>query len=347
MNKMQAMAITELGEVTQDAEVLTPIEVEMPHPGDEEVLIAITHCGVCHTELDEIEGRTPPNQLPRIPGHQVVGEIVEKGTGLNDLQVGQRVGVAWIYSSCGRCEYCKRGDDNLCAHFVATGRDRDGGYAQYMVAPAPYVYPLPAELTSMDAAPLLCAGAIGYRALRLSGIGTGGAQRLGLSGLGASGHLVLKLVRAMYPEVEVYVFARHAAARQHALDLGAVWAGDIADTPPEQLHAIIDTTPAWRPVLAALTALLPGGRLVINAIRKEADDQAQLAELDYASQLWMEKEIKTVANVSRRDVREFLALAAQYELAPEVNSYPLLRAADALKDLKFSSLRGAAVLVVE
>lgn len=346
MNKMHAMAITELGEITPESEVLSPIEVPVPHPGDEEVLIAVSHCGVCHTELDEIEGRTPPEQLPRIPGHQVVGEIVEKGTGLNDLHVGQRVGVAWIYSSCGRCEHCRCGNDNLCDAFVATGRDRDGGYAEYMLAPADYVYPIPAELDSLAAAPLLCAGAIGYRSLRLSGMDGREGQRLGLTGFGASGHLVLKLARAVYPVLEIFVFARDADARQHALDLGATWAGATQETPPAKLHAIIDTTPAWQPVLAALEALLPGGRLVINAIRKEAGDQQALAEIDYASQLWMEKEIKTVANVSRRDVREFLALAAQHQLAPEVTTYSLQDAATAIKNLKFASQRGAAVLVM-
>ncbi len=346
MAKMLAMAITKLGEITRQSEPVQSINLEIPTPGPAEVLIAVSHCGVCHTELDEIEGRTPPCELPRIPGHQVVGKVAACGENVSEPRIGERVGVAWIFSSCEKCEWCLRGDENLCPEFTATGRDRDGGYAPYMVAPAAYVHPLPGQLDSAHVAPILCAGAIGYRSLRLSGLENGKQQRLGLTGFGVSAHLVLKLVKACFPDVKVYVFARDQRSRQHACELGAFWVGSTEDTSPQLLHAIIDTTPAWVPVLAAMRCLIPGGRLVINAIRKEDADQKSLVELDYAKQLWLEKEIKSVANVSRRDVREFLDVVAKHGIKADVRLYPLNQANQALLDMKFASLPGAAVLTV-
>ncbi len=341
---MKAMLLRQLTQLRENPAPLEPAEVPDPRPGPGEVLIEVAACGVCHTELDEIEGRTPPPRLPVIPGHQVVGRVVGHGPGAGRSQVGDRVGVAWIYSACGECAYCRSGQENLCPHFRATGRDADGGYAEYMVAPEAFVHPIPEGLSDLEAAPLLCAGAIGYRSLRLTGLREG--QRLGLTGFGASGHLVLKIARHRFPNSPVYVFARNPRERAFALELGAVWAGDTADRAPEPLDAIIDTTPVWKPVVESLRNLAPGGRLVINAIRKEEGDQEALLGLDYPSQLWLEKEVKSVANVTRQDVREFLALAVEAGIRPEVQEYRLEEANRALLDLKERRIRGAKVLRV-
>jgi propanol-preferring alcohol dehydrogenase len=233
----------------------------------------------------------------------------------------------------------------LCADFRATGRDADGGYADYLVAPSAFVHVIPEGLESRKAAPLLCAGAIGYRSLRLTGIDDG-LGRLGFTGFGASAHLVLKIVRHAYPEVETFVFARDAKERDFALELGATWAGDTTENAPAPLDAIIDTTPAHLPVLQALRNLAPGGRLVINALRKRGDDQIAWMKLDYARDLWLEKEIKTVANVTRRDVRELLKMAAAADIAPTITEYALEEAFKALLELRAGQLRGAKVLVV-
>ena len=254
------------------------------------------------------------------------------------------MGVAWIYAACGRCEWCRRGEENLCPDFLATGRDVNGGYAEYMVVPERFAYPVPAALSDAQAAPLLCAGAIGYRSLRLTGLANG--QALGLTGFGASAHLVLKLVSHLYPDSPVFVFARSEREQEFARHLGARWAGGTAQRPPQRLQAIIDTTPAWTPVVEALAHLLPGGRLVINAIRKEAADQDILQRLDYPQHLWMEKEIKSVANVTRSDVTDFLRLAARISLLPEHQLYDFAEANRALAELKHGDVRGAKVLVV-
>jgi propanol-preferring alcohol dehydrogenase len=316
-----------------------------PIPGPGEVLIRVSVCGVCHTELDEIEGRTPPPSLPIIPGHQVVGRVVQCGPRPTALGPGARVGVGWIYAACGRCEYCRRGYENLCPSFKATGRDANGGYAELMVVRQEFAHPIPeSPMTDAEVAPLLCAGAIGYRSLRLANLPDAG--RLGLTGFGASAHLVLKLVRHRDPDAEVFVFARNDAERAFALELGAAWAGDTGDTPPAPLDAIIDTTPVWRPVVEGLRHLAPGGRLVINAIRKEHADRDVLARIDYPTHLWMEKEVKSVANVTRRDVAEFLHAAAEMGLRPEVQLYPFSDANQALHDLKARAVRGAKVLQI-
>ncbi len=341
---MRAMVLRRIVGLAEEPEPLEPADLPEPEAGPGEVVVEVSRCGVCHTELDEIEGRTPPPKLPVVPGHQVVGRVAAVGRGVSRVGEGDRVGVAWIYSACGRCAACRRGDENLCGDFQATGRDANGGYAEQMVAPADFVHPIPAPLTDGEAAPLLCAGAIGYRSLRLAHLPRGG--RLGLTGFGASGHLVLKLIRHLDPEATVYCFARSEAERTFALELGAVWAGDTAERAPAPLDAIIDTTPVWRPVVEALPNLAPGGRLVINAIRKEAADQAALLELDYPTHLWMEREIKSVANVARRDVREFLEIAAAADLRPEVELYPLAEANRALVELKGGEIRGAKVLQI-
>ncbi len=339
---MKAMVLRELCRLTENPTPLELMELPEPTPADEEILIKVSACGVCHTELDEIEGRTPPPRLPIILGHQVVGRVAAVGAHVRAFQVGDRVGVAWIYSACGTCRFCLAGEENLCERFLATGRDAHGGYAQYMTVSERFAYRLPDAFSDSAAAPLLCAGAIGYRSLRLAGLQDGGL--LGLTGFGASAHLVLKMVRYRYPNASVFVFARDAAERAFARELCAVWAGDTTEEAPQKLDCIIDTTPVWRPVVEALKNLRPGGRLVINAIRKEDVDKGELLKLDYPTHLWLEKEIKSVANVSRRDVSEFLALAAEMRIQPEIQEFPLEEANRALLELKGRRIRGAKVL---
>ena len=296
----------------------------------------------------------PPPQLPIVLGHQVVGRVVEiasrdaraaRAMTSDGLQVGDRVGVAWINSACGTCEYCRSGRENLCAAFKATGLDAHGGYAQYMTVKAEFAHRLPEDLSDVETAPLLCAGAIGYRSLSLTNLRDG--QVLGLTGFGASAHLVLKLARYQYPQSPIIVFARSAHERAFAIELGATWAGDTTDRSPQPCAAIIDTTPVWTPVVEALKNLAAGGRLVINAIRKESVDQHVWLNVSYPDQLWREREIKSVANVTRRDVREFLQLAAKIPLRPEVEIFGLAEANRALVELKERHVRGAKVLIIE
>jgi len=335
----------QLSEITDLTHHFTPLELTnqpVPEPAPGEVLLKIHACGVCHTELDEIEGRTPPPKFPVIPGHQVVGEIIKRGKAANRFKIGERVGVAWIFSSCGKCNYCLEGNDNLCNDFKATGRDANGGYAEYMAVPESSIFQIPEVFTDAEAAPLLCAGAIGYRSLKLTGLRNG--QSLGLTGFGASAHLVLKIASFSYPDTKILVFARSEKEREFAMELGASWAGDTTDSPPELLDCIIDTTPVWKPVVKALNCLKPGGRLVINAIRKEESDKEILLRLNYEQHLWMEKEIKSVANVARNDVKEFLELAGKIPIKPEYQEYELEDANVALLELKQRKIRGAKVL---
>jgi propanol-preferring alcohol dehydrogenase len=339
---MKAMVLTGICDLSKNEEPLELVELPKPRPGEGELLVKVTACGVCHTELDEIEGRTPPPSLPVALGHQIVGRVENTGSGVPGSVIGARVGIGWIHSSCGHCEFCLEGNDNLCPDFKATGRDVNGGYAEYVTVPRDSAFPIPEVFSDLEAAPLLCAGAIGYRSLRLTGLENG--RSLGLTGFGASGHLVLKMVRHRYPSSKVFVFARNEGERAFAKDLGAVWAGDTGDEPPERMAAIIDTTPVWKPVVEALRHLHPGGRLVINAIRKESVDKEYLQKLDYPEHLWMEKEIKSVANVSRRDLREFLELAAESGIKPEVQEFGLEQANAALMELKNRKIRGAKVL---
>jgi propanol-preferring alcohol dehydrogenase len=319
-------------------------EAAVRSPEDEEILIRVSCCGVCHTELDEIEGRTPPANFPVIPGHQVIGVVEKCGNAVTRFRPDDRVGAAWIFSACGKCEYCLQGLENLCPHFQATGRDHNGGYAQFMTVGERFAYPIPPAFSDAEAAPLLCAGAIGYRSLKLAGIRDG--QTLGLTGFGASGHLVLKMARHLYPASSIYVFARSEEEQDFARHLGANWAGNFPTTAPGKANAIIDTTPAWSPVLESLLQLAPGGRLVINAIRKESRDASALSLLRYQDHLWMEKEIKSVANITRADVDEFLTLAASIPIKPDVEIYPFEDANRALLDLKHKHVKGAKVLIM-
>ncbi len=341
---MKAMVMTKVCDLKENNTPLELRDVPKPRPGKREILLRVQSCGVCHTELDEIEGRTPPPLLPVILGHQVVGRVEERGRDAARLKLGDRVGVAWIYSACGKCKFCRGGEENLCADFRATGRDANGGYAEYMTVQEDFAYPIPELFSDAQAAPLLCAGAIGFRSLNLTGIRDG--QNLGLTGFGASGHLVLMMVRHKFPQTKVYVFARAEKEREFARELGAVWTGETGEASPEKLDAIIDTTPVWKPIVEALGNLASGGRLVINAIRKEDANKDVLLKLDYPAHLWMEKEIKSVANVTRADVEGFLKLAAEIPIRPEVEEYALEDANRALLEIKERKIRGAKVLRV-
>lgn len=336
---MKAMVLERAGSLDEQTSPLRRINLPKPEPQPDECLLRVTACGVCHTELDEIEGRLTPAQWPIVLGHEVVGRVEGVGSAVDTVAIGDRLGVGWIHHSSG-------GDqENLSPEFRGTGCDVNGGYAEYMTVPARYTVPIPNSLSDAQTAPLLCAGAIGYRALRLTALRSGG--RLGLMGFGASAHLVLQLAKHRSPESPIFVFDRKPDAQRFALQLGADWAGGIADAPPAPLDAIIDTTPVWRPVVEALGRLAPGGRLVINAIRKENSDQEALLDLRYHEHLWMEREIKTVANLTYRDIAEFIPLAGEIPIRPQVTTYPLSRANEALQDLHHGRGTGAKVLMID
>lgn len=335
---MRAMVLRSTASLDVNPTPLQLTQVEDPSPGPGEILLEVAVCGVCHTELDEIEGRTPPPVLPIIPGHEVIGHVVAHGARAGRFQIGERVGVGWIHSSDGTAT------ENISDEFRATGRDVNGGYAELMTVPEGYACPIPVAFDDVEAAPLMCAGAVGYRSLKLTGLQNG--QVLGLTGFGGSGHLVLQLAKHLCPESPVFVFARSEGERQFAVELGADWSGDTEDQPPQAPDAIIDTTPAWRPVIAALAVLRPGGRLVINAIRKEDRDRGLLAGIRYEDHLWLEKEVKTVANVTRNDLAEFLPIAAAVPLHVATETYPLAAANEALMDLRRGDIRGSKVLKI-
>lgn len=339
---MKALILEGITSLRENRQPLKLADMPAPSPADEEILVKVSACGVCRTELDEIEGRTPPPRFPIILGHQIIGRVAGRGARANKFKINERVGIGWIYWACGKCPQCLAGSENLCADFQATGRDAHGGYAEYFKIHQDFTFPLPEKFTDAQAAPLLCAGAIGYRSLCLANMSNG--RNLGLAGFGASSHLALKLSQYLYPQSKIFVFARAECERKFALELGAAWAGDIGDEPPQKLHAIIDTTPAWKPVVEALKNLAPAGRLVINAIRKEEADKEYLLNLDYARHLWQEKEIKSVANVTRVDMGNFLKLAGKIPIIPQVEEYPWEKANQALTELKDGKIRGAKVL---
>ena len=317
---------------------LEPTALSIPVPAPDQVLIKVSVCGVCHTEIDEIEGRLVPPKYPIVPGHEIVGRIHTIGSQVTKYRPGDRVGVAWIHSSCGKCSFCARGDENLCDDFRATGLHAHGGYAEYTVVSQDFAYPIPQTFTDSEAAPLMCAGVIGYRALRLSKIKSG--EVLGLYGFGASAHIAIQV--AKHQGCKVFVFTREGQKDHQALalKLGADWVGVTGEMPPQKLRCAIDFTPVGETVREALRVLEKGGRVVINAIRKVNP----IPELDYAQLLWHEREIKSVANVARQDALEFLPLAAQIGIQPEVQEFPLDRANDALLLLKQGRIHGAGVL---
>ncbi len=335
---MKAMILERVVSLDQVADPLRLVELPIPVPAADELLVRVAVCGVCHTELDEIEGRLEVPNLPRVLGHEVVGHVEDRGKDVTAHSLGDRVGIGWIHQSSGEA------DENLSPQFAATGCHVDGGYAEYITVPQNYAVSIPTNLSDAEAAPLMCAGAIGYRALRLTSIGDG--QPLGLMGFGGSAHLVLQVAKFLYPRSPVFVFDRNQQVQQFAMELGADWAGGIDQLSPERPTAIIDTTPAWRPVLESMKKLAPGGRLVINAIRKEDHDKNALLELSYHEHLWMEREIKSVANLTHTDIREFLPLAGKIPLHPEVHVYPLERANEALLNLRQGGIQGANVLTI-
>jgi propanol-preferring alcohol dehydrogenase len=334
---MKAQLLESIGPV--EGRPLRLVDRPEPTPAAGEILVRVSACGVCHTELDEVEGRLVP-RLPVVPGHQVVGRVERAGPGASRFKAGDRVGIAWIHWACGRCARCRAGAENLCADARWTGKDVDGGYAEYTVVPEGFAYAIPDRFSDVQAAPLLCAGVIGYRALRLSRLA--GDQTLALFGFGASAHIVIQIVRHRYPDAKVLVFTRSGHHRDLAQRLGADWAGQTGEPAPSGFDCDIDFTPVGSTVRDALAGLNPGGRLVINVIRK----RDPIPALDYATYLWHEKEIKSVANVTRRDAEEFLPLAAAIPIVPEVRVFGLEDANDALILLKQGAIQAAAVLKV-
>jgi propanol-preferring alcohol dehydrogenase len=335
---MKAMVLEKISPVEEKP--LKLVELPQPIPGRGQILVRVSACGVCHTELDEIEGRVSPSRFPMILGHEIVGRVESLGPGASKFKKSDRVGIAWINRACGRCSFCLKGEENLCDTAKWTGKDADGGYAQYTVVAEDFAYPIPERFTDLEAAPLLCAGVIGYRALRLSGMEDGGV--LGLYGFGASAHIIIQVAKYKYPDSKVFVFTR-PNQKEHqdlARRLGADWVGATADTPPEKLNWAIDFTPVGEPVRQALRNLQKGGRVVINAIRKTRP----IPELDYTEHLWYEKEVKSVANVTRRDAQEFLPLAAEIPIVPETQEFKLEEANEALILLKEVKMHGAGVL---
>ena len=342
---MKAMVLTRVQPVGENSAPLETVERPIPEPGDVEILIRVTACGVCHTELDEIEGRTPPPRLPVIPGHQVIGRVERRGRSARAFKPGERVGVGWIHSACGACAYCRSGRENLCPDFKATGRDADGGYAEYMIVPEAFAHPLPAIVVGHrdGPAPLRRRGRISVPAAgRASGGWASRSDRVRRFGPHRPEDGPRRV--PVEPGLRLRPQRRRAGLRPHAgRGLGR---GHRRDRRPKSWTPIIDTTPVWTPVVGALKNLAPGGRLVINAIRKEETDKSVLLSLDYARDLWMEKEIKSVANVTRADIRDFLALAERIGLKPDVETFPLEDANRALVDLKMRRIRGAKVLKI-
>jgi propanol-preferring alcohol dehydrogenase len=336
-----AMQLDAPGDVAGAAR-LRAVERPDPVPGAEEVLVAVTACAVCRTDLQIVEGDLTARRLPIVPGHQAVGRVVAHGSGVDPqaAPLGSRVGVAWTAGCCGTCRFCATGRENLCPELRFTGWDRDGGFATAMTVRADFTHPLPEGFGDLDAAPLLCGGTIGYRSLHVAGIDLAEARgtRLGLYGFGASATIVIQL--AVHAGCEVHVVTRSAAEQQAALALGAAWAGGYDQRPPVPLDAAITFAPAGSVVVDALRALDRGGVLAINAIHLD-----HIPEFDY-SDLWLERQIRSVANVTRADVGEFLSRAAQIPIRTRTDVVPLTDANSALGRLKAGQISGAAVLAI-
>jgi propanol-preferring alcohol dehydrogenase len=312
------------------------VDLPRPDPGQGEVRLAIRACGVCHTDLHTVEGDLDLPKMPLVPGHQVVGVVEARGPGATRFEIGERVGVAWLYRTCGKCEFCRRGLENLCRDAEFTGLDVDGGYAETMVVPEAFAYPLPPSFTDTEAAPLLCAGIIGYRALKLSQIRPG--QRLGLYGFGGSAHVTIQV--ALHWGCEVYVFTRSESHRRLARQLGAAWVGGAQDTPPLKVHGSIIFAPAGSLVPEALRVMERGGTLALAGVTMSA-----IPELDYDRLLYWERTVRSVANFTRDDARAFLKLAAEIPVETMVQKLPLKAANEALLALKRSEIDGTVVLV--
>jgi propanol-preferring alcohol dehydrogenase len=313
---------------------LVAAELPTPRPGPGAIRLRVLACGVCRTDLHILEGDLPAGKPDLVPGHQVVGEVDAVGGGVAGFRPGDRAAVSWLYHTCGACGFCAEGAENLCEQARFTGLQADGGYAEAMIVPASHAFPLPVALDPVEAAPLLCAGVIGYRSLKISGIRPG--QALGLFGFGASAHLAIQV--AVRRGCRAYAFTREPDHRAHALSLGAAWAGALDDIPPEPLHAAVTFAPSGQVVAQALRRLRRGGTVAVNAVHMD-----DLPSIPFA-ELYHERGIRSVANLTRDDVREFLALAAHEPFRVTVNRYPLEGAADALALLRESGFLGSAVL---
>ena len=332
---MKAMLLETPGPVDDGPLVLG--EVAEPTPSPESILVRVSKCGVCRTDLHQVEGDLPMRRRPVIPGHQVVGTVAELGGSATRFKVGDRVGIAWLNETCGGCEFCTTARENLCDNARFTGWSVDGGYAELTAVPEKFAYALPEGFDDEQTAPLLCAGIIGCRALRLSGVR--GGQRLGLYGFGGSAHVTIQVARHM--GCEVYVFTRSQANRALARKLGAAWTGSADDQPPGKMHGSIIFAPAGPLVPAALSALEKGGTVALAGIHMSA-----IPEMDYAKHLYDERVVRSVANSTRRDGEELLDLAARIPIQTQTTSYPLERANQALQDLRHGRVNGAAVLAV-
>ncbi|MEM1644317.1 MAG: zinc-binding alcohol dehydrogenase family protein [Ignisphaera sp.] len=311
---------------------------ELPEPvvGKNQLLIKVSVCGVCYTDIDIIEGRIQCS-IPVIPGHQIVGKIIDMGKGIEEFNIGDRVGIAWIGVTCSNCFYCRTSQENLCESFKATGCHIDGGYAQYTVAFKDYVYLLPKNIDDEHVAPLLCAGAVGYRALRLLNMVDG--LRLGLFGFGSSAHIIIQIARKLYPSSEIFVFTRSIHHQEHAKKLGADWVGNPYEDPPKKIDRAIDFTPVGEIIGRAMEVLNRGGKIVVNVIRKQTP-----IVLDYVKHMWLEKEVKTVANVTRKDVIEFLKIVEKYGVDIHIQRYKFEEINKALRDLKAAKVVGSPIL---
>ena len=328
---MKAAILTSPQPVSQRPLRVAEIAQLQPQPG--QVLLRVRACGVCRTDLHIVEGELPPKLESTIPGHQIVGEIV--GGATPDLALGSRVGVSWLGGTDGSCFYCQRGQENLCDAPTFTGYTVPGGYAEYALARADFVFPLPPALDDLHAAPLLCAGIIGFRSLRVAGVEPG--ERVGLFGFGASAHLAIAVLRAW--KCEVYVATRGATHRHLAESLGATWVGTEIEKPPAELDRAITFAPSGDVVIAALSSLRKGGVVAINAIHLD-----RIPEFDYDKLLWGERQLRSVTNMTRADARDFLALAAQIALRPKVTVFPLDEINEALIAVKKDAIDGAAVI---
>ena len=331
---MKAMVLQ--GPKPAEENPLAMADLALPQPAVDEVRLLVHACGVCHTDLHLVEGEIALPRLPIVPGHQIIGQVHALGEGVSRFALGDRVGVPWLYSTCGHCYYCQHGLENLCDSARFTGQHADGGFAEYMVVPADFAYPIPAGFPDEQAAPLLCAGIIGYRSLRLCEIQPG--ARLGLYGFGASAHVTIQVAR--HWGCKGYVFTRSEEHRRHALELGAAWAGQAQDTPPAELDSAITFAPAGWLVPEALRALRKGGTLAMNAIH-----MSPIPELPYAL-LYGERTIRSVANSTRRDAEELLQLATEIPVHTDVELYALSEANTVLQRLKRSEIQGAAVLQI-
>ncbi len=315
-------------------QLLHPEDIPRPQPAPGEVLLRVRACGVCRTDLHIAAGELPPKKLPLIPGHQIVGIIEEGATA--ELPVGTRVGVSWIGGIDGTCPYCRRGMENLCDAPVFTGYSVNGGYAEYATARSDFVFPLPKELDDLHAAPLLCAGIIGFRSLRVAGVERG--DKVGLFGFGASAHLAIAVLHSW--NCEVYVSTRGASHQKLAESLAAKWVGSEIDKPPVELDRAVTFAPSGDVVIAALSSLRKGGVVAINAIHLD-----RIPQFDYDKLLWGERQIRSVANMTRADARDFLKLSAEIQLKPKVTVFPLERANDALDAVRNDAIDGAAVIL--